>query len=440
MKRYIWIGLLILIVVLLIGGTGYYFLRGGFSKEEVEGGFKLNPSFLKVAVIENGSAISIIKIKNLDPHVESCDIKVGEIGDLVSLNETSINLVPNEEYPIELFFNAQNKTPGVYVGVLKISSQRKTQVMPIILEIQSEIVVFDSNLNIYPQGGTVIPGQRISADVKIFDLAGIGRHNIELLYSIKNFDGRIIISSTEDLVVDGRLDYSKSWDLPKDLRLGDYVLAVVVKYVDSVGTKSIGTSSMFFRVIGEDEFTSGEKDLSDKTLFYILLIFSFFFLIFLGLFVYSLFYKDKLLIELQKQYKGELRRQRELINGKMSRDYSKLKTAAEKEAYKKEVEKIKGERLKALNEIQKKRVVKFKKIKKQGKKGLLKKQVEKWKQRGYEDDYLETKYKFPKVEEIRRKLGRQLGALEEAKEEGFVSQKSYEKGKERVRRANRKLK
>ena len=65
----------------------------------------------------------------------------------------------------------------------------------------------------------------------------------------------------------------------------------------------------------------------------------------MGLFIYSFFYRDKLMIELQNDYKRELSKQGALIEEGMKRNYPKLKTEEEKEVYKKEVEKKEKDRL-----------------------------------------------------------------------------------------------
>ena len=209
-KKYFAIGLIILFII-LIGGIAYYFFNAGtyLGIEYGKVGFEVDTLFLKIAVSENTTAISHIRITNLDKHDESCDINIKNIGDLIDLKETSFVLAPEQEKIIEVVFNTQNKQPGVYLGEIEITSPCKTQKIPIILEIQSKTVIFDANVNLYPQGKDVIPGQKLNANIKIFDLANFELSNVKVIYFIKSFDGRTIISETEEVAIDDRYDYSK---------------------------------------------------------------------------------------------------------------------------------------------------------------------------------------------------------------------------------------
>jgi len=380
------------IILLLVSFSSYYFKGGAgfFNHEEIKS-FDTDTLFLKVAMKEGGVARSNIKITNLQDIEKYFVINVGGVSDLTSLNLNEFNLDSGELREIQVDFNAQNRTSGIYFGKLEISSGESKRKIPIVLEVQSQEVFFDSNINLFPSGGDIVQGQKLNAEIKMFDLSSIGRSSVILEYFIKDCDGRTISSESENLIIDGKLDYSKIFDLPKDIQVGNYILGVVLKYGDSVGT-----SSVFFKIIEEPEKQSG-----NVTLVFIIIIFSFFFLMFFGLFIYSLIYKDRLLVELQNQYKGELRRQRELIKGREKIDCEKLKSVVEKREYKKEVKKVEKEREKELKKIQKERVIKYHKIKN---KNQARKQIEGWKKQGYDTRVLEKKHKIPTVESIKRKI------------------------------------
>ena len=203
------------------------------------------------------------------------------------------------------------------------------------------------------------------------------------------------------MIIDERLDYSKSLDIPKNIRLGNYVLVTIIKYTDSIGIQSVGTSSMYFSVVEEGV---DEVGLSEKTIIYILIMFGFFFLIFLGLFIYSLFFRDKMLKEMDREYRTELGKQRKMIEGQGKQDYSKLETSAEKKEYKKELEEIKKQRFNALKQVKKKKFTEFKSIKKKYKGNQRKQQLQVWKRKGYDTSILEKKYKMPNINNIKAKV------------------------------------
>jgi len=399
-KKYIWIGLGILLII-VIGVIGFYFFNAGDSIEP-EGDFEIDTLFLKVAIKENGTAISNVKIENTNSVQEFFSVKIIGINELVSLEVESLTLEPGEEANIGLNFDADETEPGVYLGELEIASDGESHKIPIILEIESEIVIFDANVNLYPQGKDIIPGQKLNANIKIFDLASFGRNNVEVIYFLKSFDGRTIDSDTQNIIVEGTGSHSKTLDIPQNIRLGNYVFITLIKYTDIIGEVSVGTSSVFFKVVEEEE---AGRSLTDNTLFLILGIFIFFFMIFLGMFIYSIYSRDKLLKEIQGQYRGEVGKQRVVIKDKEKIELAKLKSATEKKAYKKEIAKIKKQRLGALSNMKNVRMKKVKQIKKKGKKGKgqLHRQLLKWKKQGYDTGVL-NKYKIPSAEGIKRKV------------------------------------
>ncbi len=389
-KKYIWVGLTVLLIIILGGGAWFYFFVFGADNEKM---FEVKPSFLKITMKQGEISTNKIMITNYNE--QDFSIKANGFSDYVSFGEP---IIEGNEYSLDIIFNTVNATPGIYLGNLEIFNGENKKIS-IILEIQSKIVVFDSNINIYPSGDDFVPGQRLSAEIKIYDLASIGKKNLEITYFVKNFEGGVIISEVKDRIIDGKLDYSESLNLPEELELGEYVLGVVVKFVDKIGTESIGTSTLLFRVV---EPESG-KELSDKNIILIIVVFGFFFLVFLVFLFYTVFYRDRLLKELQNQYKKELRRQRKLIKGEEKRVYVKLKTPVEQKEYKKEVEQVKKKRIKALGEIKKKKIKEFKSIKKKYKGLNLKKQLQSWKRKGYDTSVLE-KYKMPSAESIKEKI------------------------------------
>lgn len=391
LKKWMKRGLIIILALIFLIAVGI-FINYYFFKTEEKKSFELDTLFLKVAITEGSSSASSIKIINTGDKSQHFSIEVKEIGELIKVDSEEFDLNAGEEHDVRIFINSTDKEPGVYLGELEISSGA-TEKIPVILEIQSERVLFDSNVNLFPQTNEIVPGSRLNAEIKIFDLLGVGRSNVNFIYSIRGFDGKTIVSESEALVVDGKLDYSKTLDLPKNLELGNYVFTAVLKYEDSVGT-----SSLFFKVVEKAETSV------DITIVYIAISLGIIFLVFLALFIYSLFYRDRLLRGLQEQYEKELKRQKELILGREKIDYAKLRTAAEKTEYKKEIERIKKERLKTLREIQRRRLEKYKKIKKDGKKNHLKKQLEAWKRQGYNTVVLEQKYKIPSVNDIKKKV------------------------------------
>jgi len=377
-----------IILLIVIGFFSYvYFFQEATSSPQ---GFETDSLSLKVAMKEQATALNTIKITNIDS-AEYFVVLVTEIEDLVSV-EKSFNLDVGDSYDLVVNFRTNNNPAGVYLGELEISSGKETKKIPIVLEIQTEEVLFDSNVEIYPKGKDVVLGQKLNAEITIFDLTSIGRSTVEVSYFVKDYSGNTFVSESEDKIVDGKAEYSKTFDT-SELEMGEYVFVALVEYGNSIGTSSIS-----FKV-GEkekEEFFGGNINLMVG-------LFAFFFLIFLGLFIYSLFFRDKLLTELQNQYKKEIRKQKQIIESQGQIGYGQLGTSVEKRLYSKELKKVAKQRIAGLKKIHQARLKIFNKLKLKSP-AQLKKQLAKWKSKGYNTKLLEKRYKLPSIMEIKKKI------------------------------------
>ncbi len=380
---------LTLIVAIIIAGIAI----GLLYKKSYAKGIEVNVLFLKYNAIQGDEYVGEVKVKNKE--YKPKDISFNIIGDLSDLAEfeKEIKLKPKEEKNFKIIFNSDNA--GVFIGRLLIFYDKKSKEIsiPIILEVQSRNVWFDSNINLFPFGGNYLPGEKIISEVKVFDLADINVDDVQVNYYIKDFDGNTIVSDKEDIVIDDKFEYSKSLNLPGNINVGSYILMNIVNY-----KVSTGTSSVIFNVVSQ------KKKTLDDLLIWAFLFFGFLIIFSLLFFTYFLFYRDKLLKELHNQYKKELGREKELIRLRKVRDYRKLKSPLEKEIYKREIKKVQKGRIKAIKEIYKKRVNEYRKIKKKGNKNRLMQQLERWKVKGYDTRILERNFKMPSIDNIRKKI------------------------------------
>ena len=394
-KRQLTIIMTVVITLILVGiFINSYFFQKQTEYVEFER-FVLDKPFLKITLGENETTEEMFVITNKNGLI---DFSVKVNGIEVELTEDEFSLDFDEKKVLDLLIDSSNFVPGVYLGNLEVSAEGDIETIPIILEIQSRNVYFDGNINLFP-GGKVAPGQKLNAELKLFDLGRVGRSNVELNYYVMDFLGNVVTFESEEIVIDSRSTITKTIDLPIDLEFGDYVLYTVLIYEDSVGT-----SSVLFKVA---EIEGDETDTSELGLIWIVVsVFGFFLFIIIMLFIYTIFSRDKLLTELQGQYKGELKRQGELVGGQKKIDYVKLKTEPERREYKRAVEEVKKQRINVLKGIQKQRVLKFKKIKKTKNLPTLKKQVSDWKKQGYDTGVLEKKFKLPTVNGVQKKINK----------------------------------
>jgi len=335
-------------------------------------GFQTNSVLLKVSVSAGDSSskpVSIFSEKGGEFNLEL-------IGNLngISLSESSFVLNINETKNIIVSFNSSGIKEGVYAGSIRITSKNEVSYLPIIFEVESRDVFYDVSLSVSPSYTVVAPGANIVADVTILDLIsggttdGLGTVQVKLDYHLYNaIDGSVLSSESESIAVQGKTRITKTLNLPANVKEGDYVLAASSEYKSSVGT-----SAAIFRV--EKPAAFGNFDIKTFLIFGLLVVFILVIAIF---FMFFLREKDRMLIELERYNKFELKNQKEILlsQAKLIRQSGKVSAT--------EVSRKVKEKIVALKHKQKKREKTLKKLKQEGKTSEMKEKLNEWKSEGY---------------------------------------------------------
>ncbi len=362
--KFLGIVTIILISILFISSFGSVFANPD-SK-----GFEVDNVLLKMMVKQGESIFKSIKITNTDNMQR--DFKISGNMNFFSISEQEFSLDAGESKSIEINFEAENQ-PGVYVGSILFSSSNEEFKMPVILEVETKEVLFDSSINVPLEYGEVYPGGSLAVENKIFNLENIGLKSVDITYSVKDFNDNTIFSEKENIAVENQILTTKMISIPENAETGDYMLYIVVEYANSVGT-----SSYFFKITEKQEEVLGSIKFFDSWIFVIILLaVVIFFIVFTK-------QRDNLFLELEKQHKTELREEIERIN-REKRRISRLKDDKRKKELKKLMEK-KKKRLKVIRKIYKERVKSFKKLKKQKKKSEMEEKLAQWKKQGYNVD------------------------------------------------------
>ena len=302
--------------------------------------FRVDSVFLKTAIKTNGSFDSQLNVENFGESREF-RVEVKGVQDFVDISSGVFELGNKEIKSLDLKFSNKNDAEeGVYVGSVDVLSGEEVKRIPVILEIETKDVLFDSNLEVFPNDD-VFQGDNINVEMKIFDLGRVGTTNIEMNYFVKDLEGRTVFSETETVNIKDQVSVSKSVSIPEDIKHGDYVLGVSLKYKNSVGT-----SSVLFRVDEVEIIKEPRFEIDSIALVYLVIALMVFSLIF-----YLIYSRDKLLYELRDEYKKELNIQNRKIDDEEKVVRVKLKTSKEKSVSKKLFEHVRKKRVKALKKI-----------------------------------------------------------------------------------------
>jgi len=363
-KKRLIIGI-VMVVLLVVVMVGLCSTKSALFKEERK--FNVDNVLLKFTVGQGESIFKTLKITNTGSERERFEVDKENL-DFIFVSESEFSLEPGEVRTLELDFNIENKSAGVYLGRILISNGGGLAI-PVILEIETKEVLFDSNINVPPEYSSVYPGEKAIIELQIFNLENLGLKTVKINYFVRDFKGNTIFLEQGEETID-KPSITKIIPIPKNVETGDYAFIIVVEYGDSVAT-----SSYFFK-IADKTF-----EMEDNFFMWIVI-----FLLF-GLIFFIIYYvrqRDKMFLELERQYRTGVKK--EVKKQKVERiKIIKLKPVKRKVALK-VFHKKRKKRLKAIKRIYKTRVKVIRKLKKQKKKKQALGKLAQWKRQGYNVD------------------------------------------------------
>ena len=345
--------------------------------------FQVDAIFLKNMIKQSESVSNNLKVTSLGENGNSFNLRVEGIEELVNLSERNFELASGESKDVTVGFYGNGFAPGVYVGRVVVESELD-KMIPIILEIQSEDILFATNLDVAPKYKEVFQGGNIAVSTRLFNLNDTFLHDVEMSYLVKSFGGDTIISEVETTIVGTEVSVSKNIVLPADIDFGDYAFIVISKFGDSVST-----SSYLFSVVEEEEESFFIGDFA-----YFALIIVAFLLGIIVLVIYLIYERNQMFNELRRQNKSELRMCIKVIDEKKKVTMARAKGGAAKREVSRRFGRAKSVAVHELKSRHKKQRKEMKKLIKKNKKGLMKRKMGEWKKQGFKFGNEVSKMKF----------------------------------------------
>jgi len=378
----------------LPGMTGFVVNTESGSSE----GFDLNSLLIKVSVRQGDSVEKVLSI--VRGNGQQIFLNIINI-EGVSLSEDSFVLNQGETKNINVYFNSSKLEAGAYVGSIKISDSKEVVYLPVIFEVETKDLFYDINLDIPPQYSEIAPGEKLVAQMKIFDLTsggtqkGLGANNVKMEYYIYGLDGSFISSESESLVIDKQTQVTKTLLFPESTPEGSYIFVSLVKYGSSVGI-----SSYVFNIIkdkSKGNFFGGNLD-NKFIIVLVIVVLLFFSLIFF--FVYLVRDRDKLILSLKGHNSSELRMQEHILS-----EQAKLLSRKNKVSPLKIRNEI-NQKVNRLKKKQEERIKHVRRLKKKGNINEMKKRINEWKKEGYNTFPVEYKLKGLSESEMKKILNK----------------------------------
>ena len=173
------------------------------------------------------------------------ELSVITINDFVFLSENDFTLNSGQEKVLEI--NIIGKKLGSYFGEIEIVANGIKKSVNVVIEVESEQVLFDVKMDIPSAYKEVEAGKELKAQITLLNVGPARKVDVTTTYFIKDKIGNVIYEATETFAVEKQVSYVKSFKIPKELQPGDYIAIVEVRYENS-----FAVSSELFRVVPKE--------------------------------------------------------------------------------------------------------------------------------------------------------------------------------------------
>ena len=220
---------------------------------------------MKTQLALGTAKIQKMTIKNTGSAALGFNLGVLTVSDFVFLSETSFSLEPGQEKTLEA--NIIGKKLGSYIGQIEVAGGSIKKYIDVIIDVESEQVLFDAKIDIPPAYKEVEAGSELKAQITLLNVGPPRKVDVTTAFIIKDKQGNVIYESSETFAVEKQSSFVKSFKLPKSMKPGGYLAIIEVRYENS-----FAVSSELFSVVRKEETTVQKAVKLNKAFFYALLI------------------------------------------------------------------------------------------------------------------------------------------------------------------------
>ncbi len=231
--------------------------------------FFIQPDFIKQNVKAGSESFSTFKVVSRSTKDVIINIKL-EKENLVKITPKIFNLEQNQEKTVNIKVKTNEETiPGLYYYNISVESGNiKKKLLYLLLVVKSKIVYFDATIGLSEESRIIKKEKKITINPTLFNLGDIINEKVTVKYFIKDLNLNNIYESSENLIVNNQISYTKNIELPTYLQPGKYIVGINLKYKDSVGI-----STDLFEVIGDEKIQNNIKSLKIQSILIIIIIF-----------------------------------------------------------------------------------------------------------------------------------------------------------------------
>jgi len=222
------------------GGGGGGGGGGSSSSPKTNSNFNINTDLVDISVKKEESIKKSFIVKNTGNKNQNFAVNIGaSIKDLVFASDDSFSLAPGEEKEIFLTFAPdKDSKASVYSGNIDVKSELGDSKVMIICNVKDKSALFDVSIKIPDNYKEITPGSDLFFEIKLLNFGEIGRVDAYVNYMIQDYNGNIIESKDETVAVETQASITRTIKVHADLKPGDYIAAVNIKYDNNTASSS----------------------------------------------------------------------------------------------------------------------------------------------------------------------------------------------------------
>jgi len=249
---------------------------GGGGGGAVTTNILVNPTEFNINLAINTNVEEQIIVTNLGSNSVNLSVFQQNLGGMILLSHTFLELDPGESKVITVVFVALSQT-GIFTGKIIIG----TKAVFVALNIRTKLLLFDSNIVVLNRDYLVKQGDKLKTEITLIPLGDPNRLDVRLDYVIKNFDNKTFLTHSETLLVEEEIKFRRDFDTGI-LPVGPYIVGLELIYPNGVAP-----SSASFEVTKRTPFSFG------GFLFYFIMFILIIIIIILIILVYRWYKKQK---------------------------------------------------------------------------------------------------------------------------------------------------
>lgn len=229
--------------VVIKGGNG----GGGGGKKD----FSIDKETISVTLKQGGTEKDFFIIKNTGNKELDFTIQTENIEEFLKISESDFSLNAGESKTIVLdFLSRAEVIPNLYLGKLIIKGDGIEKEILVSVEVESRSPIFDVKIEIPKRFLYLMPGEELISNIKIFNLERETTTDVFVEYIIKDEEENEILCETETIFVETQTSFTKSFEIPRNIKSGPYIFYVRTSY-----NGEIASSTAWFN-IGKTSFMS----------------------------------------------------------------------------------------------------------------------------------------------------------------------------------------